>query len=169
MNNLIKILSLGLLLFGINNCGKKGGSSTPPPASQIIDNANQIQINESGKTVTWSSKTNNIYIQTNDPLCVKGLSAQADDERSKTRFEELSILINSSSISKGARSVADSASVYLSINFNDGSTKTFNLKNDLASTSEDTLSNGQLILDYFSSIKSEIQQSGYVTCNKGKK
>ena len=166
MKNLIKIISLGLFVLGLANCGG-GGGGTPP--SQAATDANQIQINNNGSVITWSESSNNIYVSTSSS-CIKGLNNDgADDPDVKAKFDELALLINSSLIGKGTQTSTSSDSIYLTIRYNSGDTRTFNLKTELASTDEETLSNGAQIIEFFNNVDNNIQQSGTTSCNNGKK
>lgn len=170
MKNLIKLVSLGLLVLGLANCGSKGGSSHAP-SPKTASNAEQIDVtnNSTGAVITWSSVKNNIYYATSKN-CIKGLSSHSDDTATvNSRFETLSALINSSSISKGNQANSSSDSIYLTIRYTNGKTRIFNLRNDLASTSEEVLSKGAEIIAFYDDVNVEIQKSGYASCNNGKK
>jgi hypothetical protein len=170
---LVTILVANLLAcsnarFGSNGSGDKNRVDNNKSDSQITDGANQIQFNDNGLVTTWSRDTNNISVYSSYN-CVKGLATNADDANVKAKAAELFQLINTSTVAHGALSMPSNGSVYLTIRYDNGNSRKFNLRNDLAATNEETLSKGTQIIDFFDRVNYDIQYYGVVSCNNGKK
>ncbi len=169
MKNLIKILSVMALAFTVANCGKKnngGGGGDVAPTQRTTD-ATEIQYDDGNTPIIWSNVSSNIYINTSSN-CFKGISSSADDEGFQALEQNLLSLVNSSTISKGTKESVSTRSVYLSIRYSNGEVKTFNLVAEEASVDEEVLSNGQQIIDYFVSTKTNIDSNGVQSCRTGK-
>lgn len=172
MKNLIKVLMMGLLVVGMANCGSDGGGgagAAPAPKSNAATNADEIEFTDAnGNTITWTNSLDDIYTTSNRPNCVYGISEGSGDTFVRTKIRELAALINNSTISKGLLDDAESDSRYLTINYRDGSSRTFNLDADKASKDEDVLSNSDDILSFFDDMADEIDDRGQDNCSNGK-
>ena len=162
MKNLIRAMAIGLLVFGLANCGSKGGGGETPAAEQkngdgIAEGATAIDFTGDGPVISWTNDIDNIYRPHSNPLCINGLvEDDSDDEFLQEKLDELEALLKRSVISKGSQDRTSSDSRLLTIKYNDGSTRTFNLDKELASKDEDTLSNGKKIAQFFEDIRSQL-------------
>lgn len=167
MKYLITTLFLSLAVVGLTNCGKKKGGSTYPPGSNAAHDANTVSYNDgSGNQVIWKESSNNIYVPVSQD-CVKGLKQDADDNIASIKYEQLSGLINSSSVVPGTNTTDQpqtTDSPTITIETNSGETKTYALDQESASPQEEVLSNGNEIITYFEEVEDEIAVAGAIDC-----
>lgn len=169
MKKTIQLFTILILALSVTYCGKKkGGGGDSAPATQRTTDASEIQVDDgSSNPVIWSNSANNIYTSVS-ASCVRGLSTSADDSTVKEFESRLLSLVNAGSAGKGTKDSISSRSVYMSIRYSNGEVKTFNLVNEVASKTEDVLSNGGEILAFFAEVETEIQRNGRTSCSYGK-
>lgn len=139
------------------------------PFTQTTNTVDLVQITNGTETISWTVnpiKNFSVYYSQN---CIKGLATNADDPVVKSRSDELNILISTSTVGVGRLSQPGVNSIYLTVRYDNGLTRKFNLRNASASTSEQTLSKGSQIISFFDRVYEEIRIRGYVSCNNGKK
>ena len=171
MKSLIKTLSVILLSIGLVNCG---GSDDGPgaPAPGVTDNGltsgvSKIDYVYGITKVSYTSlKTTDFYI-TYANGGKKCLASSADDQNVSTEYAQLMALLSSATIGKGTRDTVGANPRYLTITYAD-KTRTFNLNEDSASTSEEILSNGADIAQYLDGLHSQINSSANGNCFIGK-
>ncbi len=173
MKQLLTVLCTGLLIFGLANCGSKGGGGGGAPApgpvvtNGLEGNATEITYSAFGpgnNTVMWSSLYGNLYFPTNNSRCVIGLVQDADNNAS-VRTQELLALLNAAQVVPGTADQTIEDLPVLSITFDDGSSKTYTLANpsEVSKTSE-ALSNGAEIANFLDTVNNEISSVGTSYC-----
>lgn len=164
MRNLFKALAIALFVFGIANCGGKGGggesSSPTKPQSGIADGATEIQFLGEGPVISWNNDINNIFRPHSNPKCINGLSEENadDDELVAEKLNALEALLKVSVVSKGKQDISSDESRLLTVSYSDGTSRTFNLDTNLASSDEEVLSNGAQIINFYEELKSQLDK-----------
>lgn len=168
-----KIMSLFLASFvvlALANCGSDDSPApaAPAPAPGVADGAEGIHFEGDNQTISWTNARNDIYIGNGSEDCVYGLNQGADDNLVSERVLRLEALLNSGNIARGTEQSASNNSRYLTINYSNGDSKTYNLDPDLASTSEEYLSNGDQIVAYYNDVAADLDEYGQENCSYGK-
>ncbi|MEM7645276.1 MAG: hypothetical protein AAF203_00070 [Pseudomonadota bacterium] len=165
MKFLTSLLLFLVMTLGLANCGSDNDFNGNPGAIRTAD-ATAIEFDAGSDVITWSDDSNNIFVGTSS-RCVRGLRSDADDNVADEEAE-LKELIETSTIGTGSETQRHSDSIYLTIRYKDGTSRTFNLREDLATTSEETLSRGDEIIDFFERVSGEISIGGHRICSNGK-
>ena len=170
MKTFLKIACALLLSLSLANCGSSGGGGgSKSNDNGITAGANQIDFNNGSTTVTWSSSADNFYLTYSNGARKCLPVRDADDTTPNDVYLQLVTYLSSADINKGENDRVGTNPLYLSIRYSDGTQRTFNLNTASASTSEDTLSNAQEIIDYLDDVRNDIHSSNSGDCTTKKK
>lgn len=180
MKNLLRTLAIGLIVFGIANCSKKGGGGggETAPKAGLAGGASQIVINGGAAEgpVTWSSSANNIYYgefqrQSDGKTCYYGLVNNADDTTLQSAVSDLQTILNASNVESGTGEdfAFNSATMPTITIENSSGSETYYLvaKEDIPASAK-TLSNANEVLEYYNEVLNELISRYYLYC-PGKK
>lgn len=171
MKTLTKTLILGLITLMAVDCSRsrfEGTPGTPIEGHNLAVDANEIVFtDDQGDPIAWSNDRRNIYFYTNED-CYTAIARNADDPVVQQARREMIDLINSSTVSTGTQAQSHPDSVYLTITYRDGRTRTFNLVPELASQDEESLSRGAEIIALFTEFRTALETTGERACKTGK-
>ncbi len=168
-----KIMSLFLASFvvlALANCGSDDSPAPAPPAPAggVADGAEGIHFEGDNESISWTNSRNDIYVGDGSDDCVYGLNQGADDDLVSQRILRLESLLNSGNVARGTAQSASNNSRYLTIDYSNGESKTYNLDPDLASSDEEYLSNGDQIVAYYDQVANDLEEYGQENCSYGK-
>lgn len=173
MKSLIITLCSVLLSIGLVNCG---GSDDSPAVAAKTDNGvasgvEKVDYSNGAIKVSYFSGNNTTdFYNTYSNGSKKCLAKTADDKTVGEIYVQLMAYLSSGTISKGSLDSVGPNPRYITVTYSDGSQRTFNLNNDSATTSEDTLSNGKEISDYLDALYQDINDNPNAgDCTLGKK
>ena len=179
MKLLIQILAATALVFGVANCGSKGGGGKKSaPKAGITGGAQVIVVNanEGDGPIEWSSNYNNIYFnKSTNGNCVYGLSTNADDKNVDEAIQELQNLLKKSTVIKGTgKSFAadENQMPYVEIHTVDSIEVYFLVDKSQVPSSAKVLSNYKDILEYYDGMLTDLKamgNSGYYCPGKASK
>lgn len=135
---------------------------------ELTNGIDIIEINNGGEVITYDQDRNNIYVAAANN-CVRGILRYAGDPDANAKIQQLLSLVDSSQVGVGTLATPGVQSIYLNLRYDSGQTRTFNLRQDQASTNQQTLSKGQEIINFFDQIHDQITYNGVTSCNNGKK
>lgn len=171
MKKLIGLMLSGVFALALASCGSDdngGGAGPVAPNTGITEGAQEIHFEGDGDTISWTSARGDIYIGNGSEDCVRGLNQGADDTSVSQRVRQLEALLNAGVVAPGAQASASNQSRYLTINYSNGESKTFNLDASLASSEELYLSNGDQVVAYYNQVSDDLDEHGQNNCTHGK-